>query len=697
MAGRIAGITIEIGGDTTKLQSALKGVDRQLRTTQTALKDINKLLKLDPGNTELLRQKQKQLAEAINLTKKRLAELRAAQSQVEEGTPEWDALQREIIATEQQLKSLEKEYREFGSVAAQQIKAAGEKMEQFGNKVSNVGQKLMPISRTAAGIGAGLLGLGYKAVTAADDLNTLSQQTGLTTEEIQKMQYASDLVDVSFDDMTGALKKLKKSMTGHSDTWDKLGVSVTNADGSVRDATEVFYESLDALSKIENETERDQLAMDLFGKSADQLAGIIDDGGAALKEYGDEAKNLGLIMEQDTIDSLNEMNDVLDKLKGNFKGSFAKLGASIAKAFGPSLKKAAGMLENLAEKIRNLSPEQAELIVKITGVVAAIAPLLVVGGKLISGIGKIMQLAPLISTAFSALLSPVGLIVLGIAALVAIGVVLYKNWDKIKAKAAELKTKVVNAWNNLKEKTAEAWQNMKDKISSTWENIKSSVSAKIEELKDKISNTWDNIKSTATSKVNAIKSSVVNTFNNMKSSVVNAFNSLKSAAANVWNSIISAANNMKASLSSGWSSITSAAITAFNNLKSTVTGVFDSLVSKAQSIVEKIKALFKFKINIRGGVGGASGDFQEYASAYDNPVMFTSPTVLATPSGLKQFGDGNGAEIVMGLNKLRELVGTSGDVIINVYPAQGMDVNQLADQIQDRFVALQKQRSLAYA
>lgn len=694
---KISGITIKLDGDTKGLVSSLKSVDGALRQTQSSLKNINKLLKFDPSNTELLRQKQKYLQEAIEQTNQRLKELKKEQSQFAEGSDEWNAYQREIIDTEQQLASLEKELKQFGSVAAQQIKAAGEKMEQFGNKVSNVGQKLMPISRTAAGIGAGLLGLGYKAVTAADDLNTLSQQTGLTTEEIQKMQYASDLVDVSFEDISGALKKMKKNMTGHADTWEKLGISVTDVDGNMRSATDVFYESLEALSQIENETERDQVAMDLFGKSADQLAGIIDDGGAALKEYGDEAKNLGLIMEQDTIDSLNEMNDTLDKLKGNFKGSFAKLGASVAKAFGPALEKASGLLETFAEKIRNLTPEQTEMIAKIAGVVAAIAPLLLVGGKLISGIGKIMMLAPMISTAFSALLSPVGLIVLGIAALVAIGVVLYKNWDKIKAKAAELKDKIVNAWNNLKTKTAEAWQNMKDKISTTWENIKSSVSAKIEELKDKISNTWDNIKSAATSKVNAIKSSVVNAFNNMKTTVVNTLNNLKTAATNVWNSITSAANRVKTSLSSGWTSITTAATTAFNNLKSTVTGVFDSILSKAQTIVEKIKSLFKFKINIKGGASGASGGIQEYASAYNNPVMFTSPTVLATPSGLKQFGDGNGAEIVMGLNKLRELVGTSGDVIINVYPAQGMDVNQLADQIQDRFVALQKQRSLAYA
>ena len=110
MAGRIAGITIEIGGDTTDLQKSLKSVDSQLKKTQSNLKDIDKLLKLDPNNTELLRQKQQELEKAIGLTKTRLDELKNAQSQVSEGSAEWDALQREIIATEQSLGQLEGQY-----------------------------------------------------------------------------------------------------------------------------------------------------------------------------------------------------------------------------------------------------------------------------------------------------------------------------------------------------------------------------------------------------------------------------------------------------------------------------------------------------------------------------------------------------------------------------------------------------------
>ena len=199
MAGRIAGITIQIDGDTTKLQAALKGVDKTLKTTQSNLRDINKLLKLDPKNTDLLRQKQKNLETAIKGTKDRLKELKDAQSQVSEGSAEWDGLQREIIATEQDLKKLESDYRNFGSVAKQVVLAAGQQMKDLGEKIQNVGQKFAPVSKAAAGVLTGMGALGVKAVNTADDLNTLSKQTGLSTAEIQKMQYAADRIDVSFE------------------------------------------------------------------------------------------------------------------------------------------------------------------------------------------------------------------------------------------------------------------------------------------------------------------------------------------------------------------------------------------------------------------------------------------------------------------------------------------------------------------
>ena len=144
---KVRGITIEIGGDTTKLQASLKSVNQEIKGTESKLKDINKLLKMDPGNTNLLSQKYKTLQQDIKATKEKLDTLKEASKQADQALKEgtisqnqYDALQREIAETEQDLKSLEQEYKNFGSVQAQQVAAAGEKMKEFGGKVESAGK-----------------------------------------------------------------------------------------------------------------------------------------------------------------------------------------------------------------------------------------------------------------------------------------------------------------------------------------------------------------------------------------------------------------------------------------------------------------------------------------------------------------------------------------------------------------------------
>lgn len=160
MAGRIQGITVEIGGDTTKLQNALKGVNGQIKSTQQQLKDVNKLLKLDPGNTELLAQKHKLLGQAVSETKDKLATLKTAAEQAntalakgEISQAQYDALQREIIETEQDLKRLEEQANQ-SATAVQKIAATGEKLKTVGNNISSAGEKMLPVTAAVTGLGA---------------------------------------------------------------------------------------------------------------------------------------------------------------------------------------------------------------------------------------------------------------------------------------------------------------------------------------------------------------------------------------------------------------------------------------------------------------------------------------------------------------------------------------------------------------
>ena len=603
MAGaKIRGITIELGADTAGLSKALKGIDSQLKTTQSNLKDINKLLKLDPSNTELLVQKQKNLESAISLTKDRIEELKKAQSEVEEGTAEWDALQREIIANEQSLQSLEREYRNFGSVASQQLKAVGQQLQDSGKKIQDFGKKLSVISGAAAGLAGGLLKLGYDAVTSADDLNTLAKQTGFTTEEIQRMQYAADLIDVSFEDIAGALKKFKGKVDPTNKTLKQLGVNTTYADGTLRDATSVFFDAVAALSRISNETERDQIAMELFGKSADQLAGIIDDGGAALQAYGDQAEQLGLILGQDTLDALNATNDTIDSLKANIAGTMAQIGADVGTVVGPVLEKIATAIGNVTAKLRELSPEQTETILNIALAVAAVAPAIIVIGQVVSGIGSIV-------TALGGLIGLIGAPWLAvIAGAIAIGVLLYKNWDKIQETGVRITGAVINAFENMRTKLDSFIEGIKAKIDT--------LKAKFEEFKNRVVGIWDTIK-----------------------------------------------------------------------------GIFSGSISLPHIPLPHFQIQppgWRLSDLLQGQI--PSLGISWYAKAYDNPVMFTSPTVMATPNGYKGFGDGNGAEIVMGLNKLRELVGQNNEQPIVVESKVILDGKVIGESV-SRY---QRQTARAY-
>lgn len=192
MAGnRIKGITVEIGGDTTKLQTALKGVNTEIRNTQSQLRDVEKLLKLDPGNTELIAQKHRLLAQAVSETREKLETLKTAQRQADEalrnGTisqQQYDGLQREIVETEQELRRLEQQA-EQSATALQKIGATGEKLQAVGDKVSSVGQKLLPVTGVVTGLGTAAV------KTAADFDSAMSRVaavSGATGSDFDKLR-----------------------------------------------------------------------------------------------------------------------------------------------------------------------------------------------------------------------------------------------------------------------------------------------------------------------------------------------------------------------------------------------------------------------------------------------------------------------------------------------------------------------------
>lgn len=372
MADRIKGITVQIGGDTTNLSKSLAGINKDLKSTQSQLNDVNKLLKLDPKNVELLRQKQKLLNDAIGQSEEKLKKLREAEAAlkdagVDENSEQFMALEREIAATEATMASYKKQAEEGAEAtdeAGEAAKDASGHAEGLSKalKVAGAAFATMAAAATAAAVevGKALVSAALDGGKFADELITTSTITGISAEKLQELQYAADLVDVSVDTITGALKKntqaMSKAAEGNAEmaaAYDKLGVSVTDADGNLRDSGTVFWEMIDALGQIENETERDALAMSVLGKSATELNPLIAAGSDRMEELAEKAHAAGYVLDDETLAKFGDLDDQMNYLK---KGAVAA-------------KNAIGTI--LLPTLTNLGEDGTDLLGKFTNAVLA--------------------------------------------------------------------------------------------------------------------------------------------------------------------------------------------------------------------------------------------------------------------------------------------------------------------------------------
>jgi len=265
MASRIAGITVEIGGDTTKLSKALESVNKTIKTTQSELKDVNKLLKLDPSNTEAVTQKQRMLKEAIEATKEKLTTLKTAAEQANQQLADgkitqdqYDALQREIVETEQNLKSLQ-EQAAVTNTTLTKIDAVGEKLQTVGSQVEGVGKKFLPVT-------AAVTGLGTAAVKTAADFD----------QEMSKVAAISGATGSDFD----SLREKAREMGA------KTKFSASEAASAMEYMAMAGWKTGDMLDGIEG-------IMNLAAASGEDLATTSDIVTDALTAFGLSAADSG--------------------------------------------------------------------------------------------------------------------------------------------------------------------------------------------------------------------------------------------------------------------------------------------------------------------------------------------------------------------------------------------------------------------
>ena len=265
MANRIKGITVEIGGDTTGLDKALKSVNTSIKSTQSALKDVNRLLKLDPSNTELLSQKQRLLKDAIAATKEKLDSLKVAQEQAKQqlengelGQDKYDALQREIVETEEELRRLQQEAATTNT-ALSKIDVAGQKMEAVGNSIAGAGKKMMGVTTVIGGVGVAAV------KTAADFDSAMSQVAAV-----------SGATGKDFDNLRNKAREM----------GSKTKFSATEAAEAMNYMAMAGWKTEDMLDGIEG-------VMNLAAASGEDLATTSDIVTDALTAFGLSAKDSG--------------------------------------------------------------------------------------------------------------------------------------------------------------------------------------------------------------------------------------------------------------------------------------------------------------------------------------------------------------------------------------------------------------------
>lgn len=760
---RIQGITIEIDGNVTGLNKSLSEVDKSLAKTSAALKDVNKLLKFDPKNTELLSQKQNLLEKAISDTKTRLDELKKVNKDAVT-SDQWDAVQREIIETEGKLKAYEKELSTLSTTGGKNVKSIadkfkeagnkvkdfGDKIEKAGKKITDVGKKLAPVSAAAAGIGAAAV---KSAMDVDEGYDTIIKKTGATGTALEDLQEQMDGVfaelptdaatageaigqvntrfgvtgkslgdlskkfvkfaDITDQDVTTAVTDTNKVMkifgtrtedadkvmgllaktsqntgidvgtlTGAIETnsatlkdmgldltssvtllgqFEQNGVDSSTALSALRKAQQNAVKSgknfkttlTDGVKSIKNaktETEALQIATELFGKKgAAEMTKAIREGRLSVDQLSGSLEDYGGVVDQvyqDTLDPWDEMKIAINNLKLAGK----ELAESLFKTLKPIIDKVVESVKGFTNWFNSLNDKQKETIVKIGLLIAALAPVLTIFGKVVSGIGSIIKVGGGLLTGISSLVTAVsggggliatiGGLVTSIgpyiaiaAAAVAAGVLIYKNWDKIvkagkklaknigkickdignaissfaKSAAGKLSsglkamgTVAKNTWNGIKTGASNAWKSITSTVSNGVTSMKTKFSNGFTAVKTTVTNAWKGITTAISSGINNVKTKTTNGFNAIKTSMSTAWANISTAASKAWNNIKKnvsgavsgigkTAGTLKTSLSTAMSNAGRAMVNAFSNAKTTMQTAFVNLRNNASNALSSIR------------------------------------------------------------------------------------------------------------
>lgn len=660
---RVKGITIEFDGDTTKLGNALKKVEKEAAGIDKSLKQVNTALKFNPKNAELMAQKQQLLTQKIDATKQKLEALKRTQAQldddpaVDKTSQDYMELRREIITTESKLQHFEGELK----------KANNAKFTQLGNSFKSVGQKMSAIGSTMTTYVTGPIVAGYTlaAKSASDyeeNLNKLDVAFGENAKSVTKWaQNAGKQFGLSKVQATGAASAfgaLAKGI-GFSEK-DAAGMSTTLA-GLSADLGSYFNVGVDESSKaLEGIFTGESEALKKFGvvMTDTNLKQFAEDQGLVYSALSQTEKtqlryNYVLAMTKDAQGDFSRTSSGTANSIKIFQSAISDLATAIGTSLLPIVTPIVQKITSWVQKFNELSPATQKVITIIGLVVAAIGPLVLIIGKIVTGIGALIGFIP-------TLLSPIGLVIAAVAAAIAIGVLIVKNWQKIKAMAIKIWTAIKNFFVNI------------------WKGIKTAVVGYLNFIKAYFTTIWTGIKLVATKIWTGIKTAVLTPIRAIKNFAVSAFNGLKSTISKIWNGI-----------------------------KTAITHPIQTAKAVIKKIIDKIKGFFSFDFELpkiklpHFSITPKGWKFKDLLKGkipklgiewYAKGGVFNDPSVIGVGEA--------GPEAVVPLNKFWEkldaIAANNSPMVVNVYGSDNMSVDELATAVQQKIIQAQKRRTMAW-